>query len=71
MANITIIVPDTAVPRIRAAFPKFDATTNSVRPATVEEVRTAIKDFIMTQVFIYESELAKVEKLNDLQKESW
>ena len=72
MAQITIIIPDAIIPRIRAAF----GLNGEV--ATADEVMTAIKTFVKGRVISFERDQVRksIEKLvedkaQEISKEVW
>ena len=52
MATISVVVPDAALPRIRAAF------NVAGTPATTAVLQARIKSFIISRVMDYETEQA-------------
>ena len=65
MANITITVLDIYVSRIREAFGKNGTL------ATVAEIQNELKEYIRSRVISYESQKAKDEKHDVVEKETW
>lgn len=72
MASLTITVPDAVVPRIRVAMGREDPSNPGTRiNATVEDIQTAIKQFIKSQVINYETTLAAMQKRDTVSQETW
>lgn len=70
MANITLTVPDAAVPRIRDAFghPNLDGTRT---PATVAEVQATLQNYIKGCVVEYETAKQAMATRNAIGQENW
>lgn len=72
MAQLTINVPDTAVPRIRTAFGHRDPNNPSVWiDATVDEVRQAVQTWIKGKVVDYESNAEAIALRDTKSQENW
>jgi len=72
MATISITVPDTALPRLRAAFGHPDPLNPSVWvDATNAEVQAAVKTSIKGKVIDYETTLAAMADRATRSGESW
>jgi hypothetical protein len=71
MANLTITVPDTVVPRIRTAFGHLDIPTDTWIDATVTEVQDAIKAFCKSRVIDYETLQVNNVKRAQVSGEVW
>ena len=71
MAQLTITVPDNAVPRIRAAMGHTDARTLQRVDATQAEVLARIKAFLKEQVIGYETTQAAIIDRQVRSSEQW
>lgn len=72
MASLTINVPDELVPRIRAAFGKWDNLDPTLRiPATAAELQAAIKAFVRATTLEFETGEAAKTKRSELNGENW
>ena len=78
MAQITIIIPDEAVGRIKAAFgklarigPEFpDAVLTNI-PATILEIEADVKRYLRSKVIEHEVTETATLKRAELSKEVW
>ena len=66
MAQLTITVPDGVVDRIRAAFADADGN-----PATLNQLRQYIKEYIQQRVAGYESHIARTNQERIVKEEQW
>ena len=71
MAQLTITVPDSAVPRIRTAFGHVDLLTQQWVDATQAEMLARIKSFLKEQVIGYETTQAAIADRNTRSAEQW
>ena len=71
MAQLTITIPDAAVPRIRRAFGRLNPLTNEWADATAAEVLEVIKTTIKSRVLEYELGLDAMQNRETKSKEQW
>lgn len=71
MATLTITVPDTVVPRIRAAFTVVDLVTGNTKQPTVADIQDALKDYLKLKVLEYEARLEAQAKREQISQEAW
>lgn len=71
MAQVTITIPDTVVPRILAAFGHFNADTGMWVNATNQQVLSEVKNFLKGQVSSYETRVAAQAKSDSVSVETW
>lgn len=70
MADFTITVPDAVVPRIRDAFGTKEAN-GTITPATLDQVRAAVKEFMRRRVLEFEASEAALAKRAEVEDEQW
>ena len=70
MANLTITIPDAIVPRIQAAFGHSDDLGGWV-PASLQEVKDAIRGHVKGKVVSYEGNLAAAQSTSATNAEAW
>jgi hypothetical protein len=70
MANLTVTIPDSAVPRLRTAMGHFDGSLVWV-DATQQEVLDRVKQYLKSQVINYESTKAAEQDRATRSSESW
>lgn len=71
MASFTITVPDAFISRIFEAFGHDSFPIGPRIPATGEEVKLAIRDYIKNVVHNYEHQIALRQLADDVGKEIW
>ena len=71
MAQLTITVPDTAVPRIRTALGHIDPQTQQWVDATQAEVLAAVKAFLKERVIAHETTQTAIADRNARSAEQW
>ena len=71
MATLTITVPDTIVPRLRAAFGRENPATGGRIPATNEEIQATLKSWVKGITLEYETAQAANIKRAAVGAEDW
>lgn len=71
MANLTVNIPDSVVPRVREAFGKTDPLSGVRTSATVADVQAALQSYLKGYVLEYETAKQAMQTRTAIGQENW